>query len=427
MSNTAIELHPASQDQDILTLDAAMHLPRGQGGVLILGGAHGSVAVARSLGRKGIPVWFIGNDHPITRYSRYTRRHFTWEGPAAPGAVDMLCALAVRENIQDWVLFPAGDAELQFISQNHTRLTEHFRVFTMPWEALEPLNDKSQLYRLAKTIGVDCPMVYDETGAEPPPVVFPVIIKPSSTERPNALTRAKAWRIDDADQFRQKFAEATDLMGKGGFVVQEMVPGDGMHQYSYAAIWDRGKEVVSMTARRARQFPVDFGLTSTFVETVDEPRVAEAARRLLTATSFHGLVEAEFKHDARVDKFKLLDVNTRAWAWIGLGLAAGIDFPFLTWLLATGQALPDVASLVGVSWVHPARNFLSVLQDITRGRLRSSAWRSMFKRSTLATFAPDDLKPGFAEFPVQVTRLLRRFRTAAPPPVEPAVRATARE
>ena len=39
-------------------------LQRGPG-ALIIGGAHGSLAVARSLGRKGIPVWFVTHDHPI--------------------------------------------------------------------------------------------------------------------------------------------------------------------------------------------------------------------------------------------------------------------------------------------------------------------------------------------------------------------------
>ena len=42
---------------------------------------------------------------------------------------------------------------------------------------------------------------------------------------------------------------------------------------------------------------------------------------------FSGLVEIEFKLDARDGRVKLLDVNPRAWTWIGLGAAAGVDFP----------------------------------------------------------------------------------------------------
>jgi predicted ATP-grasp superfamily ATP-dependent carboligase len=42
---------------------------------LIVGGAHVSIAVARSLGRRGIPVWLLAN-HPIPSYSRYVKRSF---------------------------------------------------------------------------------------------------------------------------------------------------------------------------------------------------------------------------------------------------------------------------------------------------------------------------------------------------------------
>ena len=56
-------------------------------GALIVGGAHGSLALARSLGRRGIPVAFLTDDHPIAIYSRYVQRSFTWGGAEDPGAI----------------------------------------------------------------------------------------------------------------------------------------------------------------------------------------------------------------------------------------------------------------------------------------------------------------------------------------------------
>jgi predicted ATP-grasp superfamily ATP-dependent carboligase len=45
--------------------------------------------------------------------------------------------------------------------------------------------------------------------------------------------------------------------------------------------------------------------------TVDEPKVAEPAIRLLEAVGFTGIVEVEFKTDSRDGQYKVLNVNPR--------------------------------------------------------------------------------------------------------------------
>lgn len=78
----------------------------GSAGALILGGAHGSLAVARSLGRRGIPVAFIAAEPLIPRYSRYVGRTWSWPGARDPHAVQWLLDHARRNDLKGWVLFP---------------------------------------------------------------------------------------------------------------------------------------------------------------------------------------------------------------------------------------------------------------------------------------------------------------------------------
>src|SRR6185295_11596223 len=104
------------------------------------------------------------------------------------------------------------------------------------------------------------------------------------------------------------------------------IPGSGSAQFSYAAVWDRGAPIVSLVARRVRQFPIEFGFSSTFVETVKNERVVAEAVRFLSSLNYSGIVELEFKYDVRDDCYKLLDFNARCWTWIALGATAGVDF-----------------------------------------------------------------------------------------------------
>jgi predicted ATP-grasp superfamily ATP-dependent carboligase len=200
------------------------------------------------------------------------------------------------------------------------------------------------------------------------------------------------------------------MMGPDAVVVQELVPGGGAQQYSYAAVWNDGVPVASLIARRTRQFPVDFGFTSTFVETVDDPGIKKDAERLLAARNYHGLVEIEFKDDEREGRFKILDVNTRIWTWIGLGEGAGIDFAYLAWCVAHGLPTESVAARPGVAWAHMSRDVVSAGQEMLRGHLSPRRYlRSLSMPRVPAAFAPDDPLPGLLDLPLLVPRLIKRW------------------
>ena len=104
-----------------------------EAGALVFGGAHGSLSVVRSLGRRGIPVWLLRRDNPIARLSRYASGSIPWEGPAHADAADTLVAIAERYRLKGAVLFPGGDAEAELVSQHHAKLSRAYRVTTPPW------------------------------------------------------------------------------------------------------------------------------------------------------------------------------------------------------------------------------------------------------------------------------------------------------
>ena len=112
---------------------------------------------------------------------------------------------------------------------------------------------------------------------------------------------------------------------------EELIPGGGEAQFSFALLCAHGRVLAWTVARRTRQYPVNFGAGSTLVETVDNPAIEQPARRLLAAISYSGLVELEFKVDPRTGQAKLLDINARTWLWHMVARRAGVDFPYLTW------------------------------------------------------------------------------------------------
>src|SRR5205807_3318961 len=190
------------------------------------------------------------------------------------------------------------------------------------------------------------------------------------------------------------YEAAIALVGERAVVLQELVPGGGEAQFSYAAVWRHGSPLASLVARRARQYPVDFGFTSTFVETVECKEVEEAACRFLRSLDYSGLVEIEFKHDQRDGRYKLLDVNARAWTWNALGAKAGIDFAHVLWRSAMGEAIEPIHARPDVAWMHETRDIVAACIEMWRGRLSFSDYlQSWRKPLVLAALAKDDPLP----------------------------------
>lgn len=390
-------------------------------GVVLLGGAHGALSAARSFGRKGIPVFLVTDDHPLPKLSRYVTRRFDWPGTRSPRIVDWLLQFADEQGARKWLLLPCGDPEVRLVAENVSRLRTVFDVASLDWETLQRVCDKQQLADTAAAAGVALPKNYRIRSVEDAAVAdirFPVVLKPAMRLERNLFTAAKAWRANSADEFIRLYRDAASYVGAENVVVQELIPGGGEAQLSYVGAWLAGRPLADMTARRSRQYPVDFSFSSTFVEAVDNERVKTAAKQLLAATGFEGLVEVEFKYDARDDAYKVLDVNPRTWSWLELAPFCGFDFAVLLKEAMDGvmsgpaqnQPSPKPGSR---AWLHLSRDLVVAAQLIRRGDITAMGYlRSLGQRLTFAAFAWDDPLPGLLELPLTGTRVMARKLSA---------------
>ncbi len=387
-------------------------------GALIVGGAHVSIAVARSLGRQGIPVWLLAN-HPIPTYSRYVKRSFPWPGADHPDGLTSIIDLAKRHSLHGWVLIAAGDQDMRMIAQNHALLSQYFRVATPDWDTIQWAYDKRLTYRRAAELGIDFPASFHPRSLaeiERLDCRFPVILKPAFRKGMDEFTQAKAWKADDRAQFLSLYRRAAALVGNDAIIVQEWIPGSGEAQFSYAALCERGEPIVSLVARRARQHPIDFGRSSTYVETIEQNEVEELACRFLKSLNYTGVVEVEFKHDRRDGHYKLLDVNGRFWTWNGLGDVAGVDFPYLAWRQALGESVSPARAKPGVAWMHASRDIMAAYDEFARGTLTLGGYLKSFRKPlAFANFALDDPMPAIVELPVAAWNRFASGRLGALP------------
>jgi D-aspartate ligase len=371
-------------------------------GALVVGGDHPGLGIARSLGRRGIPVFILEDQHSISLFSKYASRVIRVKNLRdEQQTIDSVLEVGHRFGLKGWVLFPTRDETVAAISRHRARLAEFFRVTTPDWNTVQWAWDKKNTHILAKRLGIPSPETWSPRSAKELAALYPrlpLAIKPAVKENFFYATGKKAWRADTAEELDQLFARANQEIKPEEVMVQEIIPGDGKHQFSYCAFFRNGKAHSSLVARRNRQHPHEFGRAATYVESVERPAIEELSERFLKAIDYYGLVEVEFKQDPRDGQYKLLDVNARAWGFHSIGLPAGIDFPYLVYADQMGEEVEQRRGESGVGWLRLITDVPTVLTGLLRGRLKLGAYLSSLRRTRVeSVFCLEDPWPSFAE------------------------------
>lgn len=289
MQSTLQEREPLQRDPQFISVQQA------EVGAVVVGGDHPGLGIARSLGRRGIPVYILDHQHCISRFSRYATRVVRVENILDERkTVEAVLDVGRRFNLRNWVLFPTRDEHVAAFSRYREQLAPFFRVTTGEWESVEWAWDKKKTYELAEKLGVPVPKTFTALTADELPSLYerlPLAIKPAIKENFFYATGAKAWRANTPEDLQHFYTKATQQIKPEEALIQEIIPGDGREQFSYCAFYRYGEPYSTLTARRARQHPREFGRASSYVVTVDLPVIEELSERFLKAINFHGLVE----------------------------------------------------------------------------------------------------------------------------------------
>jgi D-aspartate ligase len=342
----------------------------------------------------------------IASFSRYARRTLTWPGEdeTEDRRLQFLLDVAARYGVVGWSLIPTTDESAVLLERNHTVLSELYRLSTAPWESMRWAYDKRLTCEMADQVGVDQPLTWSPKGREEVASLdcgFPVILKPAVKTANNRFTYARAWRAGTREELIRLYDDACSMVDPDVILVQELIPGSASMRYSYAAVCREGRPLGSMVTRAVRQYPLDFSRFSTFVETVDDPEVEKAGKRLLEEMGYTGIVQVQFKRDSRDGRYKLLDINPRVFGSHSIAPAAGVDLSFMLWRLSQGLPVEEARARPGVRWVRMVGDLLAAARGIQHGDLSVPAYMRSFRRPLeFAIFAGDDPVPALVDVPL---------------------------
>ena len=387
---------------------------------------HGGLGAIRSLGRLGIPVYAVheGRMAPPAA-SKYLNGGFVWEttGDAPDDAQRLLHGLmTIGEQLGGRTLLIAIDDAAAIFTAEHGRELEDCFIFPRPPAGLpRSLANKRSLYQLCDQLGIPCPKAVfpissDHVEGFLDDAVFPVVVKGAE---PWLLPRGVGVRstsiVQTPDQLLDLYRKV-EAHHVTGLLFQEYIPPDTGQDWFFHGYCDAASEcLVGFTGRKLRSYPAHAGSTSLGRWVLNE-ELRRQAEELFRAISYSGIMDLDYRLDARDGQYKLLDFNPRLGAQFRLFEDdIGIDVVRAMHLDLTGREVPTGQPIPGRGFIVENHDPPASWQYRRTDRLTLREWRrSLAGVREAAWFATDDLVPFLvmcARF--LLTRILPGRRRAA--------------
>lgn len=391
-----------------------------------------SLGMARSLGRRGIPVYGIDTDAgAFGMVSRYIKpRPFPSTAISDEDRVQFLLDFG-RKLGEKAVLYAVSDDTVLLCSRYRDELSKYF-LYVMPDHGtISSLLTKDGLHEVAERHRIPDPAMFQvasladiEQVADRLP--FPVILKPifspswlipeiMSMLRDGPLSGPpKVALCTSLDELRATYRKLSPYDSR--MVIQEVIPGDGSRLVYYCFYLDRqSRPLATFAGEKFRVLPVGFG-SATYVRSFHDPELDEVSLRLLSATGYKGLGGVEFKKDPRDDRYKLIEFNTRLGLWDCFGKRCGVDIPYTAYCDALERPVaPQRTYREGLFWVDFQRDVRAFLILRQRGQLGWIAWlRSLGGVREEAIFSWDDWRPALVALAQLFQRPLNFIRSRLP-------------
>jgi predicted ATP-grasp superfamily ATP-dependent carboligase len=377
---------------------------------LILGEGLNALAVARSLGRRGVSVMAIEpGRHSLSSESRYLKViPFPHTGNRGEELLNVVHRVSDQVGLP-LVLIPTGDRDVRFLSHYRHRFPSRCKLVIASHEVVETCLDKWAFAQWTEREGFPVPKTSQpnsiaEVKALSRDIRYPCLYKPSYSpdwEHPDFSSvhgRVKMIRVDSPSELVQTY----EALGRfrQGVLVQEMIEGPETALVDlYACYSDKGSPRSLFAIRKQRTFPLDGRGPGASVRSHDSSTVRALGVAVLDRLRYQGPGAVCFKFLPSGDEVRIVEVNARLPLHHGLASFCGIDLAWIAYCEAVGITVETSDTWpADVLWLSTRADLRAAYSYWRRGDLTLGGWlRSLTGPRVFGDWAADDPRPFLSE------------------------------
>jgi predicted ATP-grasp superfamily ATP-dependent carboligase len=392
--------------------------PRNHGGlmpvVVLKMQEYGSLGIVRSLGRLGVPVYGVDPNKSAAGFSsKYCAGKFIWDIDHAPESETISYLEDVAKRIgRPSILIPTSDELAVFVAENAPTLCEHFHFPLNASRLAKSLSNKMKMNEIALEHGVPTPETRFPNSRHDvirwrDEFAYPVLLKGIEGNRLEARTGKKMVFARTAEELLYHYDRLAGSE-KPDLIIQEFIPGAAESLWIYNGYFDRDSTCLfGYTGLKLRQNPVHTGMTA-FGMCKRNESLARIATEFMKVIGYRGIVDIDFRYDARDRQYKILDVNPRIGATFRMFTGeSGVDVVRALYFDLIGEPVQYSIPREGRKWFVEDKDLFSSFRYWREGSLRIyDLIRSYAGVEEAGYFAQDDFRPFFG---VLVSHLKKRI------------------
>jgi len=303
------------------------------------------LGIARSLGRHGVSVYVLTPDRNTSiAWSRYVKKVLPLTSLKNP--------VELKERLEGFLheIAPQANKPILIVTNESHYLDlepikefveEHFNLVN-PLEKVIPLSIKNNQFPLAAQAGfrvMETVLVRntDDIVHVENKLAFPVIVRPMSDKIRDKL-EMKTALYENRDALREHL---TPMLTDNNveLIAQEYILGADRDVVFFMASCDvSGNPRLWLAGRKVRQNPPGRGvMASGIVDAIPEPVFIEKSKELCRLFGLRGFIGIECKQHAVSKEYVYIESSFRPEGFNSIGLAAGVDLVWDSYLAALGM------------------------------------------------------------------------------------------
>ena len=354
------------------------------------------LGIARSLGRKGVPVYILAYDSiPCLKWSRYVKGIINVSSLAhteelKEGFDELLRDIKKKtsssavENSTNGdtkpILIVTNEEHYHFLSPLGDYISKHFEMMT-PLDKAATLSEKQQQFPLAEKAGfrvLQTVVLRSPSDMERVEdcLTFPVIVRPSRKNTSGGFEK-KTELYETCDEMKSSLHPILSENGVS-LIAQEYVPGTDRDVVFFMASCDAmGEPRTWLSGRKWRQSPPGRGLmASGIIDRKPDPDFVEKSKELCRLFALRGFIGIECKQNPETNEYCYIESSIRPEGTNAIGLAAGVDLVLQSYLATQNFPCGEVSQdeLHG-SWASFELDYASMKM---LKAMKDSSWWNFF-------------------------------------------------
>ena len=311
--------------------------------IILNGFSRNSLAITRSLGKKGIAIDIVAYIDG-KKIDKFRERH-------ASKFVDKVYFIKRDDSFLDQIIsiltnnkyefiFAGGTDSSNFISKYKLQLSKYTNVIAEDYDKHLQAHDKHKVLEVIKNLNIPFPKSYKAKDKKELITISKKLNGKAIVKLPDSFA-SKGIFIANKDEtyFLETYSKKFGFSyAEGEYpIIQELLEGSLYDTTSFSI---NGVSKAILTQKRVVTAWLKGG-GGVVNRTTDNPEIINHTKRIINELKWSGHMETDWILNEKDQKFYFIEINPKFWGTTQLTISAGYDYPYWNILMNKGFKVPE--------------------------------------------------------------------------------------